>query len=49
LVRDLLGDPVTSRLVEGIQKDVAFLLAQKRSLADKYDIGREFANSLDLL
>ncbi len=48
LVRDLLGDRVTSRLVEGIQKEVAFLLAQKRSLADKYDIGREFAISLDL-
>lgn len=47
LVRNLLGDRVASRLVDGIQKDVAFLLAQKRSLADKYDIGREFANSLD--
>jgi len=48
LVRDRLGDRVCARLVEGIQKDVAFLLAQKRSLTDKYDIGREFADSLDL-
>lgn len=48
LVRDSLGDRISTRLVEGIQKDVAFLLAQKRVLADKYDIGREFADSLNL-
>jgi len=49
LARDCLGDRAASRLVEAIQKDVAFLLAQKRSLTDKYDIGREFADSLNVL
>jgi len=48
LVRDCLGDHVASRLAQAVQKEVAVLLAQKRSLADKYDIGREFAESLNM-
>ncbi len=48
LVRDCLGDHVASRLAQAVQKEVAVLLAQKRSLADKYDIDREFAESLNM-
>jgi len=46
LVRDCLGEQAARRVAELIRKDVAFLLAQKRALADKYDIGGEFAESL---
>jgi predicted transcriptional regulator len=43
---DRVGPRVAGRIVHGIQKDLIFLLAQKRSLADKYDIGREFRQAL---
>lgn len=39
---DRVGPRVAGRVVSGIQKDLSVLLAQKRTLADKYDIGREF-------
>ncbi len=46
LVYECLGKRTVGRLAESIQKDVAFLLAQKRDLADRYDIGSDFSNSL---
>ncbi len=46
VVCDKLGRKSASHLAETIHKELAFLLAQKRVLADKYDIGREFVDSL---
>lgn len=45
-LRDRVGPHATMRIVAGIQKETAFVLAQKRTLADKYDIGREFRRVL---
>jgi hypothetical protein len=43
---DRLGPRLAGRIVSGIQKDLTFLLAQKRNLADKYDVSREFRQAL---
>jgi len=43
---DRLGPHVADRVVGGIRKDLTFLLAQKRSLVDKYDVGKEFQQAL---
>ena len=45
-LRDRMGPNVTARVVSSIDKEVTFLLAQKRSLATKYDIAREFREAL---
>lgn len=39
---DRVGPRVAGRVASSIQKELSVLLAQKRVLADKYDIGREF-------
>lgn len=46
LTADWLGPGIAGRVTSGIQKDLSFLLAQKRSLADKYDIGRDIRQAL---
>jgi len=48
LIRDCLGERTAIKMTEIIKKDVAFLLAQKRRLADKYDVGREFMESMGI-
>jgi len=48
MIRDCLGERAALKMTEIIKKDVAFLLAQKRRLADKYDVGREFMESMGI-
>jgi hypothetical protein len=45
-LQDRLGPHTTAVIIGGIQKEVAFVLAQKRILADKYDIARDFRRAL---
>lgn len=45
-LQDRLGHPATAHIIAGIQKEVSFVLAQKRSLADKFDIARDFRRAL---
>jgi hypothetical protein len=45
-LRDRVGPAITKRVVTAIEKEVTFLLAQKRTLANRYDIDREFRQAL---
>lgn len=45
-LRDQVSPRIASQVRASIQKDVTFLLAQKRELADRYDIAREFRRAL---
>ncbi len=42
MVRDTLGDTVARNTADSVKRDLAVLLAQKRALADKYDVHNEF-------
>ena len=46
-LRDRMGPTITAKVISAIDKDVTFLLAQKRSLASRYDIARDFRRALD--
>ncbi len=46
VMTDRVGPNTTGHTINGIHKDLTFLLAQKRQLADKYDVGREFRQAL---
>lgn len=45
-VRDTLGDVVVKNTADGIKRELAVLLAQKRQLGDKYDVHNEFFAAL---
>lgn len=45
-LRDLISPQVAGHVRAAIQKDVTFLLAQKRDLAERYDIALEFRRAL---
>lgn len=45
-LRDLISPHVAGLIRAAIQKDVTFLLAQKRDLAERYDIALEFRRAL---
>ncbi|MEW5701875.1 MAG: DUF4388 domain-containing protein [Candidatus Zixiibacteriota bacterium] len=45
-LRDRLGPRIANGVVAVIQKDLAFYLAQKRSLVEEYDIQTEFLETL---
>ncbi len=45
-LRDLISPHVAGQVRAAIQKDVTFLLAQKRDLAERYDIALEFRRAL---
>ena len=42
VMRDTLGDTVARNTTEAIKRELTVLLAQKRALADKYDVHNEF-------
>lgn len=46
-VRNRMGPNITRRVISAIDKDVTFLLAQKRELAGRYDIAKDFRRALE--
>lgn len=46
MLTDRVGPSVAGHIISGIHKDLTFLLAQKRGLADRYDVAREFRQAL---
>ena len=42
-MEDRVGPSIARNVANGIEKELSILLAQKRVLADKYDVKREFA------
>ncbi len=46
-LRDRTGPTIARRVIAAIDKDVTFLLAQKRELANRYDIAKDFRRALE--
>lgn len=46
LMADRIGPRLTNDVVQGLQKELTLLLVQKRDLADKYEVKREFLQAL---
>lgn len=46
LMADRIGPRLSDHVVQGLQKELTLLLVQKRDLADKYEVKREFLQAL---
>jgi hypothetical protein len=46
-LRDRMGATITRKVISSIDKDVTFLIAQKRALANRYDIAKDFRRALE--
>lgn len=46
LLADRIGPRLSNSVVQGLQKELTLLLGQKRDLAEKYDVKREFLQAL---